>query len=108
MEKETILKLSRQENENKYDEYEISAIDLSYKISQLVGGVLCAILALVSAFAFEARELSMGVLAIYYSMLASSSIVKYIKMKRNFHLICGIIETFVTITSLVLTIIWLV
>ena len=108
MEKETILKLSRKENESKYDEYQISAIDLSNKISQLVGGVLCAILAFVGVFAFEARELTMGVCAVYFSMTSSSSIVKFVKMKRKSDLVWSIIEALVAIAALVVMFGWLV
>ena len=108
MDKEQILKLSRQENEKKYDEYEVSAIDYSYKISRIIGGILCALLAWVGAFLYEARELSMGVCSVYFSMAASSNIIRFIKLKRKQDLIWGIIESLVTIASLVLVFVWLV
>ncbi len=108
MERETVLKLSREENKHKYDECEIAAIDFSYEISRLVGGILCAILACLGAFVFEAKELSMGVSAIYFAMFSSSNIVRFVKMQRKSDLAWSIIDTLITITSLVLLFVWLV
>ena len=108
MDKETILKLSRNENENKYDEGQVAAIEFSYKVSRIVGGFLCAILACLGAFIFEARELSMGVCSVYFSMASSSNLVRFLKMRRNTDLVWAIIDGLVTIASLVLVFVWLV
>ena len=108
MDKETILKLSRKENENKYDEGQIAAIDFSYKVSRIVGGILCALLACVGAFVFEARELSMGVCIVYFSMAASGNLIKFLSMRKKVDLVWGIIDSIITIVSLVLLFKWLV
>ena len=108
MDKETILKLSRKENENKYDEYQMRSIDFSYKLSRVIGGVLCAILACMGGFIFKARELSMGVCAIYFSMSSSGNFIKFYMMRKKRDLIWAIIDSFVTIASLILLFKWLV
>ena len=108
MDKEQILKLSRQEHEYKHDEYEAAAIHLSYKISRIIGGALCALLAILGAYIFEDKELSMGVCAVYYSMATTGNIIRFVKMRKKQDLFWGIIDSLVTIACLVLLFIWLV
>ena len=108
MKKETILNLSRKENKNTYDEFELAVIDFSYRISRLVGGVLCAILSCLGIFLFETKVLSMGACAIYFSMVASGEIIKFIKIRKKQFLIWSIIDSLVTIASLIILFVWLV
>ena len=108
MDKETVLKLSRKENEHKYDECQLAAIAFSYKVSRLVGGAVCALLACIAAFLFDARELSMGVCAVYFSMAASGNLVRFSATRRRENLIFGIIGALVTVISLFFLFRWLI
>ena len=83
MEKETILNLSRKENKNKYDEYEMTIVNFSYRTSHLVGGIVCALISFITIFLPNSTGITMAVCAVYFSMCATNSIVKFRKMKKK-------------------------
>ena len=99
MDKEFILRLSREENKNNQDEYELAAHTSAAKLSYMIGGYIAAILSLLGAFLFHSLGLSAGVCTLLFSMSAISNTVKYKKLKRKSYLIWCIADTLVSIAA---------
>lgn len=90
--KEDILKMSRQENKGKLDERELAAFGKASRIGMLVGALLCAALILVSEFVLNMPELALVGWMVYFAMQGSSNIVLFKHLKTRSKLIYGIIE----------------
>ena len=97
MDKESILRLSRKENEQKQGEFELSAYAFANKISSVIGGWIAAALSLLGWVLFDSLALSAGVCTMLFAMNATSNIVLYKKLKRKVHLIWAIAEVVVSI-----------
>ena len=81
MKKEDILKMSQKENEGKLDERELEAFGKASRVGMAVGGVICAILVIVSRFVLDIPELALAALMVYFSMQGSSEITLYKYLK---------------------------
>lgn len=92
MNKEEILKRSQQENKGKLDECELSAFGKASRIGMLVGGMLCAVLILVSEFVLNMPELALAGWMIFFAMQGSSNIVLYKYLKIRLKLIYSVVE----------------
>lgn len=92
MNKDEILKRSRQENEGKHDECEIAAYGTASRVGMLVGAFVCVALILTSNFIFHIPEIGLVGWLVYFAMQGSSNIVLFNKLKNRKHLIWGIVE----------------
>lgn len=92
MNKEEILKISRQENKGKPDECETAAFGKASRIGMLVGAALCVLIILAGEFIFNAPEIGLVCWLVYFSMQGSSNIVLYMHLKNRSKLIYAIIE----------------
>lgn len=92
MNKDEILKMSRQENKGKLDERELAALGKASRVGMLVGAFLCVALILVSEFVLNMPELALVGWMVYFAMQGSSNIVLFKYLKTHSKLIYGIIE----------------
>ena len=92
MNKDEILKMSREENEGRRDEYEMMAYGTASRVGMLVGAIICAVLVFASELIFHIPEIGLVGWLVYCSMQGSGSIVLYQKLKNRRNLIWGIIE----------------
>jgi len=92
MNKEEILKMSRQENKGKLDERELAAFGRASRVGMLVGGLLCVALILVSEFILDQPELSLVGWMVYFAMQGSSNMVLFQYLKNRSKLVYGVIE----------------
>ena len=101
MDKETVLRLSRKENENKPDEYTLAAHASAAKFSYAVGGYVAALLSMLGAFLFDSLALSAGVCTLLFSMGVAEHTIMYKKLKNKKYLIWSIVEATVGIATFV-------
>lgn len=92
MNKEEILKMSRQENEGRQDEREMAAYGEAGKVGMLVGGLLCAVLVFVSEVFLNNHVIGLVAWMVYFAMQGSHGITLYCKLKQRKHLFLGIFE----------------
>ena len=97
MNKEEILKMSREENEGRRDEYEMMAYGTASRVGMLVGAIICAVLVFASELLFHIPEIGVVGWLVYCAMQGSGSIVLFQKLKNRRNLIWGIIELAFTI-----------
>lgn len=92
MNKEEILKLSREENEGRRDEREMIAYGTASRTGMLVGAIICAILVFASKLLFHIPEIGLVGWLEYFAMQGSGNIVLFKNLKNRQNLIWGIIE----------------
>ena len=107
MDKETILKMSRNENIGMPDEWELFVEAKSAKISRVVGLVACLLLVFVAAPLLDNHQLAQGAWFMYFSMLGSSNLYKYLKTKQTSKLLIAILQLFCACAYLVLLRLWM-
>ena len=107
MDKETILKMSREENLGGMDEWELEIEAKSAKISRVVGLVACLLLVFVAAPLLDNHQLAQGAWFMYFSMLGSSNLYKYLKTKQTSKLLIAILQLFCACDYLVLLRLWM-
>lgn len=102
MEKEEILAKSRKENRN-MDEREASAAAAAGKLAAQIGMLVCCVIAVLEVTV--TGHLSYASWMIYFSILGTMFIVKYIKLKERHELWVGILYCvlFVMFTVLFVT-----
>ena len=88
MEKDEILRMSREENFGRQDEREILADGNASRAGMLVGGILCAALALASRLLLHIPEVGLAGWLVYFAMQGSGNIV----LHNHRNLILGIAE----------------
>ncbi len=106
MDKESILRMSREENEGRRDERERAVSATASKVGMLVGGFACIVLVILGRFVLNVPEISFAGWIVYFSMYAGSNFVLYSKLGDRRHLIWGIITAVVSVgfcVGLVLT-----
>lgn len=91
MDREEILKMSREENAGRLDELELAASSAASKIGMLVGGLVCVVLVLLGRIVLNVPEISLAGWMVYFAMYGSSNIVLYRKLKNRRNLIWGIV-----------------
>jgi len=89
MNKEEILRMSRQENKGKPDEREAAALGQASRVGMAVGGLLCAVLILVSGFFWNKPEMALVGWTVYFAMAGSGNIVLFKHLKARKKLIRG-------------------
>ena len=92
MNKDEILKMSREENEGRRDEYEMIAYGTASRVGMLVGAIICAVLVFAGELLFHIPEIGLVGWIVYCAMQGSGSIVLFQKLKNRRNLIWGIIE----------------
>ena len=93
MNREEILKMSREENEGKRDEREIMVSGTASKIGMAVGVVMCTLLVLASQFLLKIPEIGMAGWLVYFSMYGASNLAMYKELKIRRNLEWGVIST---------------
>ena len=93
MNKDEVLKMSREENEGRHDEREIIAFGTASRVGMLVGALVCVLLVFASELLFHIPEIGLFGWLVYFAMQGSSNIVLYKDLKNRRNLIWGIIET---------------
>ncbi len=96
MEKESILKMSREENEGRRDEHEMAVSAAASKVGMLVGGLVCIVLVFLGTLVLNAPEISLSGWMVYFSMYASSNFVLFRELQNRRNLIWGIITVAVS------------
>ena len=99
MDKETILKLYKEENEDQ-DEMERSALFTANNIALLVGGIMCVIIMWLNLFL--GKQPNFSVLSVFFSMMSASHFVKYRKTKKTVELVLFLLNTFTAIVFFIL------
>ena len=89
MDRDEILKKSRQENQNR-DEMEAYAFSKAGQRACAVGGIVCMVLIL--AETVRSGSMPLGAWAVYLSMTGTMLLTKYKHLKKRHELICGLIE----------------
>lgn len=92
MNKEEVLKMSREENEGRHDEREMHAFGTASRVGMLVGAFVCVLLVFASELLFHIPEIGLVGWLVYSAMQGSSNIVLYKDLKSRRNLIWGIIE----------------
>lgn len=92
MNKNEILKMSREENEGRHDEREIFAFGAASRVGMLVGALVCVLLVFASELLVHIPEIGLVGWLVYFAMQGSSNIVLFKDLKKCRNLIWGIIE----------------
>ena len=92
MNKDEILKMSREENEGRHDEREMLVYGTASRVGMLVGAIICAVLVFASELLFHIPEIGLVGWLVYFSMQGSGNIVLYTNLKNRRNLIWCIIE----------------
>lgn len=92
MNKDEILKMSREENEGRHDEREMIVYGAASRVGMLVGAIICAVLVFASEVLFHIPEIGLVGWLVYFAMQGSGNIVLYKHLKNYRNLIWGIIE----------------
>ena len=92
MNKDEILKMSREENEGRHDELEMIVYGTASRVGMLVGAIICVALVFASELLFHIPEIGLVGWLVYFAMQGSGNIVLYKNLKNRWNLIWGIIE----------------
>ena len=92
MNKDEVLKMSREENEGRHDEREIVAFGTASRVGMLIGALVCVLLVFARELLFHIPEIGLVGWLVYFSIQGSSNIVLFRDLKKRRNLIWGIIE----------------
>ena len=92
MNRDEILKMSREENEGRHDEREMIAYGTASRVGMLVGAIICVVLVLASEFLLHVPEIGLVGWLVYFAMQGSGNVVLYKDLRIRRNLIWGIIE----------------
>ena len=98
MNKDEILKMSREENEGRHDEREMIAYGTASRVGMLVGAIICAVLVFASELLFHIPEIGLVGWLVYSAMQGSGNIVLYKDLKNRRNLIRGIVGIALAVT----------
>ena len=98
MNREEILKASRKENKNK-DLAEMEVIYQAGSHASRVGALVCCLISLLSSLLAHIMLYSPWI--IYFSMISTQWLVRFIKMKRESDLVVAILFLCLTVLALV-------
>ena len=98
MNREAILKASRKENKNK-DLAEMEVIYQAGSHASRVGALVCCLISLLSSLLAHIMLYSPWI--IYFSMISTQWLVRFIKMKRKSDLVVAILFLCLTVLALV-------
>ena len=103
MDKEEILKKSRNENRN-LDEMEKETLLKAGRLASGIGGMLCMLIMLIE-ICLSAKGPSLCLWTVYLSMTGTTLLVKYKSRKKKHELFFGLLEIALAIAFLVIHII---
>lgn len=104
MNKQEILEMAVKENEDSYDEREVSIIEKGATWARVIGLAACLILVVLGNHIFDAPEVSATSLIMFFSMDACDNLFIYSQLKKHKNLIKGIIDVLGIIAFTVLLI----
>lgn len=96
MNKDEILKMSREENEGRHDEREMLAYGTASRVGMLAGALVCVLLVFAGELLFHIPEIGLVGWLVYFTMQGSGNIVLFRDLKNRRNLIWGIIELALT------------
>ncbi len=105
MNKEDILRKSREENEGRQDEREMLAFLTASRVGKSVGAIICVLLVFVSELILRIPEIAMVGWLVYFAMEGSCNLAVFKELKTRKSLIWGIIEitiAFVFVVALII------
>ena len=97
MDKESVLKMRREENEGRRDEREMAVSTAASKGGMLFGGLVCIVLVFLGRLVLNAPEVSLAGWMVYFSMYAGSNFVLFRELRNRRNLIWGIITAAVAV-----------
>ncbi len=92
MNKEDVLRRSREENAGRRDERERLAQGKAARAGMLVGAVVCGLLAFAGELLFDAPEIGLAGCLVYAAMQFAGSLALYRELKNKRDLFWGIAE----------------
>uniref|UniRef100_UPI004056D1D2 DUF6442 family protein n=1 Tax=Agathobacter sp. TaxID=2021311 RepID=UPI004056D1D2 len=92
MNKDEILKMSREENEGRHDERERIAYGTASRVGMYVGAIICVVMVFAGEFFFHIPEIGLVGWLVYSAMQGSGNLVLYKELNNRKNLIWGIIE----------------
>jgi len=87
MDKDEILARSREENRDR-DFVEAEALNKANAVALSVGIIMCGLLSVLRVIFSDA--LDYGIWTVYFSVLTTTMIVKYVKLRRRHELMLGL------------------
>lgn len=105
MDKETILKMSRSENEGQQDEREQSIEKKAWAMGRCVGLIMCLFLVLLSEYLLHNRNIGRAAWIVFFAMEGVSNFYLYLQNKKFSALIWSITELACSIIYLTILII---
>ena len=103
MDKETVLRMSRQENEGIPDEREQSIEERADQIGKAVGVAICLLLVFLAEYVLQNRDIGRAAWIVFFSMTGSSDLYRYLKTKKR--LIWAVLELFCAVAYVLILII---
>lgn len=88
MNKEDILKMSREENQNG-DEREAKIKLRSYAVSASIGALICMVFVFIESFLFDRS--TAAIWTIYTGMMFSKSLLDAVKLKKKWDIVLSIL-----------------
>ena len=91
MNKDEILRLSREENEGGHDEREHYAFGTASRIGMATGALLCTLLVVASKL-LDVPEIGLAGWMVYFGMFGAGYLALYRELRRQRDLIWGIVD----------------
>ena len=88
MDKDEILAKSRAENKG-WDFVEQEVLALAYRVAVGVGMIVCGVLSILHAI--FAETVDYGIWTVYFSVLAATMLVKFVKLRKRHELALGLL-----------------
>lgn len=98
MEKDEILKASREENKNK-DLAELEVVSQAGSVAARVGATVCCLISLLSSLI--AKTMLYSPWTIYFSIMGTQWLVRFIKLKKKSDLMIGIVFLFLAVLAFI-------
>lgn len=92
MNKDEILKMSREENEGRQDERERIAYGVASRVGMYVGAIICVAMVFVGELLLHIPEIGLVGWIVYSAMQGSGNLVLYRELNNRKNLIWGIVE----------------
>ena len=92
MNKEDILRKSRQENQGRQDERERAVYVEATRMGFVIGGIVCVLLVLASEFLIDNPAVGLAAWMVYFSMQGSCNLLLGNKLNSRLKLVYGIVE----------------
>lgn len=102
MDKDTVLKLSRKENEKRTGEWELSIMNKASGIARWAGLTACMILVLADEFLFHTRVVGIGAWIVYFAIDGSTDLVLYVHCHRKSKLIWAVVKLLCAVLDLII------